>query len=204
MNLSPELITLANYLAGEFDNCEQALAEPAWYVNLRLWQVPVDLFAEDSLSLFAEQVNIITPNNPYRQRVMRLQIDRNPGSEQYLQVQYYLPKNPTALAGAGRNRELLKGLKPSDLEFLPGCILNVNTQMIAANSYRFIAKPPRDIHCCFTFQGKTIQVSLGFEVTSSELFSYDKGIEPQTGKAIWGALLGPFSYTKREQYEFLT
>ncbi len=35
MNLSPELITLANYLAGEFDNREQALAEPAWYVNLR-------------------------------------------------------------------------------------------------------------------------------------------------------------------------
>lgn len=203
MNLSPELITLANYLAGEFDNHEQALAEAAWYVNLRLWQVPVDLFGEDSLSLFVEQVNTITPNNPYRQRVMRLQVNHNAG-EQDLQVQYYLPKNPTALAGAGRNRELLKGLQPSDLKLLPGCILNINTQIIAANNYRFIAKPPRDTYCCFTFQGKTIQVSLGFEVTSSQLFSYDKGIDPQTGKATWGAILGPFSYTKREKYEFLT
>lgn len=203
MNLSPELITLANCLAGEFDNREQALAEPAWYVHLRLWQVPVDLFVENSLSLFVEQVNIITPNNPYRQRIMQLRLNRSSG-EQCLQVQYYMPKNPTVLAGAGRNRELLKGLKSSDLELLPGCILNINTQVIAANSYRFIAKPPRDTNCCFTYQGKTIQVSLGFEVTSSQLLSYDKGIDLETGKATWGAILGPFSYIKREQYEFFT
>ena len=203
MNLSPELITLANCLAGEFDNREQALADPAWYVHLRLWQVPVDLFAEDSLSLFAEQVNTITPGNPYRQRVMRLQANYSSG-EKHLQVQYYMLKNPTALAGAGRERDLLKGLKSSDLELLPGCILNVNTQVLAANNYRFIAKPPRDTRCCFTYRGQTIQVYLGFEVTSSELLSYDKGIDPQTGKATWGAILGPFSYTKREQYEFFT
>ena len=203
MNLSPELITLANCLAGEFDNREQALAEPAWYVHLRLWQVPIDLFAEDSLSLFAEQVNTITPNNPYRQRVMRLRVDRSI-AEGCLQVQYYMPKNPTALAGAGRNRELLKELKSSDLELLPGCILNVNTQIIAANNYRFIAKPPRDRNCSFTYQGNTIQVSLGFEVTSSQLLSYDKGVDPQTGKASWGAILGPYSYIKREQYELFT
>ena len=201
MNLSSDLITLGNYLAGEFDNQEQALAEPAWYVNLRLWQVPVDLFPEDSLSLFAEQVNTITPNNPYRQRVMRLQIDRST-SEQLLQVQYYLPKNPTKLAGAGRDRELLKELKLHDLELLPGCILNVETHILAGNNYRFIAKPPRDTKCCFMFQDKTIQVSLGFEVTNSQLFSYDKGVDPQTGQATWGAILGPFSYTKRKQYEF--
>ena len=153
--------------------------------------------------MFAEQVNIITPGNPYRQRVMRLQINHSPGGE-YLKVQYYLPKNPTALAGAGRARELLKQLKPSDLELLPGCTLNVSTQVMTGNNYRFIAKPPRDTYCRFTLQGKTIQVSLGFEVTSSQLLSYDKGIDPQTGKATWGAILGPFSYIKREQYKFLT
>ena len=203
MNLSPELITLAKFLAGEFDNREQALAEPSWYVHLRLWQVPINLFAADSLSLFAEQVNVVTPGNPYRQRVMQLQSDNSVG-EQRIKVQYYLPKNPMALAGAGRNRELLEGLKPSDLELLPGCVLHANTQALDANNYRFIAKPPRDTRCCFTYQGKTIQVSLGFEVTSSQLLSYDKGIEPQTGKATWGAILGPFSYIKREQYEFVT
>ncbi|MDJ0689048.1 MAG: CpcT/CpeT family chromophore lyase [Xenococcaceae cyanobacterium MO_188.B32] len=48
MTLSPQLIALGTYLAGEFDNQQQALAEPAWYVHLRLWKRPVPLFTEDS------------------------------------------------------------------------------------------------------------------------------------------------------------
>ena len=51
---SPELIALARYMAGEFDNREQAIADPAWYVHLHLWQRPVPLFLEDSFTLFAE------------------------------------------------------------------------------------------------------------------------------------------------------
>ncbi len=55
---------------------------------------------------------------------MRLKCDRSNGEKQ-LQVQYYLPKNITVSAGAGRQRELLKGLQvkglqASDLELLPG------------------------------------------------------------------------------------
>ncbi|MFM6193835.1 MAG: CpcT/CpeT family chromophore lyase [Planktothrix sp.] len=48
MMISPELKTLAEYMAGEFDNQAQALADPVWYVHLRLWHrpVPVSLFAE--------------------------------------------------------------------------------------------------------------------------------------------------------------
>jgi hypothetical protein len=36
MTLPPELITLASYMAGKFDNQQQALAEPVWYVHLHL------------------------------------------------------------------------------------------------------------------------------------------------------------------------
>ena len=50
--ISPELKTLAQYMTGEFDNQEQALADPAWYVHLKLWQVPVQLFSEDSITFF--------------------------------------------------------------------------------------------------------------------------------------------------------
>ena len=55
MTISPELIALAQYMAGEFDNREQALAEPTWYVHLRMWQrpLPVPLFSEPSIALFA-------------------------------------------------------------------------------------------------------------------------------------------------------
>lgn len=94
------LLTLAHYLAGEFDNREQAIADPVWYVHLRLWQRPVPLFTEDSLTLFAEQANILQPEQPYRQRLLRLKPTDT--SQDALQVQYYAFKNPNAFKGAGR------------------------------------------------------------------------------------------------------
>ncbi|MDY7021511.1 MAG: CpcT/CpeT family chromophore lyase, partial [Cyanobacteriota bacterium] len=43
MSFSPELIALARYLAGEFDNIAQASAEPVWYVPLYLWHRPLPI-----------------------------------------------------------------------------------------------------------------------------------------------------------------
>src|SRR4028119_107608 len=99
MTLSPELITLAHYMAGEFDNQKQAIADPVWYVHLRLWQRPVALFTEDSLTLFAEQANIVNLDKPYRPRILRLQSSETQSAS--LQVEYYMLKNPDAIRGAG-------------------------------------------------------------------------------------------------------
>lgn len=198
MSFTQDLITLGQYLTGEFDNREQALAEPIWFVHLRLWQRPVDLFTDDSITLFAEQANIVNLDRPYRQRILRLM--PNPDSETALYVQYYMPKNPSALIGAGRNPDILKTLTPDQLELLPGCILSVSQQTVAPNSYKFTASPLPDTRCTFTYQGNTVQVTLGFEVTEVQLYTYDKGIDPETGKATWGAITGPYRYTKREQY----
>ncbi|WP_017653916.1 chromophore lyase CpcT/CpeT [Fortiea contorta] len=198
MTLFPNLVTLGEYLAGEFDNQAQAIADPAWYVHLRLWQRPVQLFAEDSVTLFAEQANVINLDNPYRQRIIRLQ--RSPHSDVDLQVQYYMPKDPGALKGAGRNPALLNTLTPDHLDFLPGCNLNVTQQTLATNQYKFSATPPLNACCKFTYLDNIIQVSLGFEATAQEFYSYDKGIDSETGKATWGAILGPYRYCKREQY----
>ncbi|MFQ4142316.1 chromophore lyase CpcT/CpeT [Chlorogloeopsis sp. ULAP02] len=198
MNFSPELLTLANYLAGEFENQQQALADPAWYVHLRLWQRFIPLFSEDSLTLFAEQANIVNLDQPYRQRIMRLTEANEPNA--LLKVQYYMPKDPLALRGAGQNPLLLHNLTPEQLDLLPGCVLNVTVQTQASDRYKFVASPPFGATCCFNYAGRVVQVALGFEVTHQEFITYDKGIDPTTGGAMWGAILGPYRYTKQEQY----
>ncbi|MEO0684101.1 MAG: CpcT/CpeT family chromophore lyase, partial [Cyanobacteria bacterium J06649_11] len=81
----------------------------------------------------------------------------------------------------------------------PGCVLEVNTETIAQNQYKFTAKPVPDNRCTFNYAGKIVEVSLGFEATQKEFLSYDKGIDSQTGKATWGAILGPYRYTKLQQ-----
>ncbi|MGL4377827.1 MAG: chromophore lyase CpcT/CpeT [Microcoleaceae cyanobacterium] len=199
MKISTELMTLAQYIAGEFDNKEQAIAEPTWYVPLRLWQrpVPVPLFPEPSISLYAEQVNMMTPDRVYRPRLMQL---RQSQTGEGLEVQYYQLMNRTQCQGAGNNPELLKGLTRDRLELLPGCTLTVTQENIGLNHYRFRAQLPANSPCRFSHQGETFQVELGFEATSDQFLSYDKGINPTTGQALWGALMGPFRLHKRQDF----
>lgn len=184
--ISPDLKTLADYMSGEFDNQKQAAADPAWYVHLKLWQVIVPLFTEDSITIFAEQANIVSLNKPYRPRLIRLQ------QQQDIKVQYYMPKNPSSVNGAATNPDLLKTLTVNDFELLPGCLLDVEIE-----NNVFTASLPPDAKCCFNYAGETRQVSLGFKASKDEFLSYDKGIDSETGKALWGAILGPFQFLKK-------
>lgn len=193
------LSTLADYLAGEFDNREQALAAPVWFVHLRLWHRPVPLFTADSLTLFAEQANVLTLDQPYRQRLLRLQPVAE-DSQAALQVQYYAFKDPTLVKGAGQNPQVLQTLTTDAIDLLPGCVLQVTQQQQTDNRFQFIASPPPDTRCYFTYEQQIRQVALGFEVTPETFLSYDKGIDPDTGKALWGALMGPYQFTKRQAY----
>jgi hypothetical protein len=171
-----------------------------WYVHLRLWQrpVPAPLFPEDSIALFAEQANALNLDQPYRQRILRLQ--PIPDQPSGLQVEYYALKEPAAWRGAGRNRALLGQLTPAQIEFLPGCTLSVTAQPLTPDSSHFSAFLPPCARCSFTYQGEIRQVSLGFEATPAQFLSYDKGIDPATGNGLWGAVKGPFQFTKCQDF----
>ncbi|NDJ19734.1 chromophore lyase CpcT/CpeT [Myxacorys almedinensis] len=181
------LTILAQYLSGEFENREQAMASPAWFVHLRMWQRPVPLFSQDSITLFAEQANIINLDHPYRQRLMRLQEHHSE-----ISIQYYAFKDPAAVKTGGQHPELLENLTEDHITLLPGCLLQV-TQ----NADCFVAAPASEACCRFSYQGKTIQVALGFEARATQFLSYDKGVDPETGAALWGALMGAYTYSKQ-------
>ena len=190
--------TLAHCLWGEFDNREQAIADPVWFVHLKAWHRPVNLFTQDSLTVFAEQANVLQLDQAYRQRLLRIQSSED--DPQFpLKVQYYRFKEPSAFRGAGQHPELLENITEDCVEVLPGCILQVMHIQVLQGSH-FKALPPADVCCYFPYQDGIRQVSLGFEATSEKFFSYDKGIDIDTGKALWGAILGAYEYTKRKSY----
>ena len=197
MTLSPQLIALGKYLAGEFDNKQQALAEPAWYVHLRLWKRPVPLFTEDSITLFAEQASVINLDQPYRPRIFRLR--QSETNSQQLQVDYYMFKDISAVKGGGRNPDLLQKITTEQIEFLPNCSLNIRVEELATG-YCFETFPIHDRPCTFTYKNNTYQVSLGFKITEKELQTYDKGIDRQTGQAIWGTLMGAYRFIKLQDF----
>lgn len=188
------LTTLSQWLAGEFDNQAQAIDQPVWFVHLRLWYRPLPLKIEGNLALFAEQVDVLQADRPYRQRVVQLKPTHNP---QVLQAQYWAFQQPDRFRGAGADPRQLQGMSLADLEFLPGCLLTVTQQ-----GNRFEAKPDSEVKCCFQYDGQTRQVVLGFEVSENKFSSYDRGIDPKTGAGLWGALMGAYEFQKRHSFDW--
>ncbi len=185
---SQSLLNLARWLAGEFENHAQAMESPAWFVHLRLWQRPLPKQIEGKLSLFAEQANALYLDQTYRQRVMVL--SEIEGKHQ-LQVQYLALKQSEKFRGAGANPSLLAELTLADLEWLPGCSLTVEQQ----NDTFYAQMQPGD-HCRFSYQDKVGEVVLGFEVNANRFCSYDRGVDPESGQSLWGALMGPYQFSK--------
>lgn len=191
MTLSPTLITLAQWLAGEFDNQHQSKDQPAWFVHLRLWQRPLPQRIQGHLAFFAEQANALYLDRPYRQRVILLQ-EVEP---QTFQAQYLALKHPEQFQGAGADFDRLKTLGADDLEQLPGCRLDISQQ-----AGWFEAQPSPDTRCYFQYDGKTRQVVLGFKASAEKFYSYDRGVDPDTGQGLWGALMGPYEFTKCQDF----
>ncbi len=177
-------------MAGEFDNKPQAMEQPAWFVHLRLWYRPLPMRIEGNLALFAEQANALMRDRPYRQRVAVL--SESSGS---LQVQYLAFKQPEKFLGAGANPSLLEPLGLDDLETLPGCVL-----MVTEEAGKFKATPEPGAKCYFQYDGATRQVVLGFEVSPGRFWSYDRGVDPETGQGLWGALMGAYEFQKCEDF----
>ena len=187
---SQSLIALAQLMAGEFDNQPQAMEQPTWFVHLRLWYRPLPMRIEGNLALFAEQANALMRDRPYRQRIAVLS-----ESLGLLRVQYWAFKQPEKFLGGGANPSLLEVLSLDDLETLPGCGLQVMEQ-----AGKFKAEPEPGAKCYFQYDGATRQVILGFDVSPGRFWSYDRGVDPETGKGLWGALMGAYEFQKCEDF----
>lgn len=201
MDRTAQISQLGECLAGVFQNRQQALAEPAQFVHLRLWIYPVPLFQADSFTFFLEQASAAISQPPYRQRVLRVR-----WLEDTLTAEYYALKQPHAFQGAAQSSATLQKLEISDLQPLSGSRLRVSPRQ-RGDMVCFEARHYPGEYCQFSVEGKKRYVQLGFDAlaptsstpNSAAFWMYDKGIEPQTGKATWGALYGPFQLQKVEE-----
>jgi hypothetical protein len=199
MSFNPPIKALGQSLAGIFDNQRQAQETPTWFVPTRLWQYPLVQQIDGYYAMFVEQAPLLTPEQPYRQRLMLLSSpnagpNANPNHSD-LEIIYRAFRDPAAIAGAAQTPERLASITSEALLELPGCRLRVQHQ-----GDRFIANPPEGAKCCFDYQGKTRQVELGFDLTPDCLYSRDRGVDPDSGKGLWGALMGAYEYRKHQPF----
>lgn len=188
MTPTEQLTTLATWLLGEFENATQAKAQPTWFVHTHLWHRLLPVKIDGQLAIFAEQAPIIKLDQPYRQRIF---VVKPSDTKDQSIGQYYGFKEPGKFRGAGANPDRLEQFVPEDLINLPGCALTIKE-----DGEKFIAQPEPNAKCLFEYDGKIRQVVLGFEVSESEFKSFDRGVDPETGQGLWGALIGPYEYQK--------
>ncbi|MGD1864865.1 MAG: CpcT/CpeT family chromophore lyase [Phormidesmis sp.] len=197
------LTTLAHYLAGEFENADQAAASPAWYVHLRLWQRPVpSLSSSEVFTFLLEQANVISGKPPYRQRILQIRAGEEAGQ---LRGQYFALSDPLKYRGAGSNPALVENLSKRELVVLPNSGALIQYQAVAAG-YSFQSALKDGELCSFDYDGQRRYVYLGFDIAPQAntllLQTYDKGIDPDTGRGLWGALMGPFQMIKQETFDW--
>lgn len=198
------LQTLAHYLSGEFENTSQAAAEPAWYVHLRLWQRPVVSLSTDTVfTFFLEQANVISGKPPYRQRILQIRDAAEPNS---LQGQYFALSDPLKFQGGGSEPSVLQTLSRQDLVTLPNSGAAIHYQQ-TPTGYQFQSALKDNQLCSFEYGGKRRYVYLGFEIGPADpqgdtvlMKTFDKGIDPDTGRGLWGALMGPFQMVKQKKF----
>lgn len=196
-----QLEQIATYLAGEFDNKPQSLADPAWFLHLRLWHRPLPraLF-EEGYSFFIEQIGVASGKPPYRQRILHI-VERAEG----LWGQYYALPDPVAYSGSATQPDRLATLTHDKLIDLPTCGVAIDYNP-ATQSFR--ARLPSDRLCSFTANGVTTHVRLKFDIgpdpvapSHPVVFQMeDCGIDPDTGKITWGPQMGPFCLIKQTAF----
>jgi hypothetical protein len=184
--------TLAQWLAGDHSNWEQAIDNPPFFAHIRVGiRALPNPITDDGVWLFLEQAYDYELNHPYRTAVLHLifQNDR-------IEMINYRLKNAETFFGASRDRDRLKILDIVAIEQLQGC-----TQWVdRADHQTFKGAVEPGKKCCINRKGVDTYLSIEFEVTENTYSSLDRGYDLVTDERVWGSIAGAFQFVKKTSF----
>ena len=187
-----DVYTLAQWLAGDHSNWEQAIENPPFFAHIRVGiRALPNPISEDGVWLFLEQAYDYELHHPYRTAVLHL-IYRNDRIEM---INYRLI-NAEAFFGASRDRNKLNEIDAEAIERLDGC-----TQWVHRadnNTFKGAVEPGKK--CCINRKGVDTYLSIEFEVTETTYCSLDRGYDVVTDERVWGSVAGAFEFVKKASF----
>jgi hypothetical protein len=187
-----DVYILAQWLAGDHSNWEQAIENPPFFAHIRVGirTLPKPI-SEDGVWLFLEQAYDYELNHPYRTAILHLvyQNDR-------IEMLNYRLKNAEAFFGASRDRDRLMAIDSEAIERLEGCTQWVNR----TDNKTFKGAVESGKKCCIHRKGVDTYLSIEFEVTETTYSSLDRGYNVTTDEMVWGSVAGPFEFTKKVSF----
>ncbi|MFO0545515.1 MAG: chromophore lyase CpcT/CpeT [Pseudanabaena sp.] len=187
-----DVYTLAQWLAGDHSNWEQAIDNPPFFAHIRVGiRALPNPITDDGVWLFLEQAYDYEINHPYRTAVLHLifQNDR-------IEMINYRLKNAETFFGASRDLDRLKVLDIDAIEQLQGC-----TQWVdRADHQTFKGAVEPGKKCCINRKGVDTYLAIEFEVTENTYSSLDRGYDIVTDERVWGSIAGAFQFVKKTSF----
>jgi hypothetical protein len=187
-----DVYTLAQWLAGDHSNWEQAIDNPPFFAHIRdgIRALPNPI-TDDGVWLFLEQAYDYELNHPYRTAVLHLifQNDR-------IEMINYRLKNAETFFGASRDLDRLKVLDINAIEQLQGCTQWVDRT--DQQTFKGAVEPGKK--CCINRKGVDTYLAIEFEVTENTYSSLDRGYDIVTDERVWGSIAGAFQFVKKTSF----
>jgi hypothetical protein len=187
-----DVYTLAQWLAGDHSNWEQAIDNPPFFAHIRVGiRALPNPITDDGVWLFLEQAYDYELNHPYRTAVLHLifQNDR-------IEMINYRLKNAETFFGASRDLDRLKVLDIDAIEQLQGCTQWVDRT--DQQTFKGAVEPGKK--CCINRKGVDTYLAIEFEVTENTYSSLDRGYDIVTDEMVWGSIAGAFQFVKKTSF----
>ncbi len=188
------IVALGTWMAGDFSNWEQAIANPPLFAHIRVGIRPLPVPCSDlGIWLYLEQAYDYELEHPYRTAVLQL-VDSNDAAYP-IYIENYRPKDAPAYFGASREPERLRSLNLDQLDHLPGCKMLVQQ---VGNSFKGIVQEGKG--CAVVRKGRETYLKNEFEVGENYLNSLDRGYDLTTDELVWGTIAGAFEFVKKTSF----
>lgn len=192
---SSDLAILATWMAGDFSNWEQAIANPPLFAHIRVCIRPLPTAVATRLAvgdrgiwLYSEQAYDFELHLPYRTAILQL---LHKGDR--IEIVNYKLKDAPAYFGASRNPVKLDELQPHDIERLDGCTMLV--YRTERNTFKGAVEAGKG--CCVVRKNRSTYLDSEFEIGENTFTSLDRGRDPDTDEHIWGSIAGAFEFQKK-------
>lgn len=179
------LLTLAQWMAGDFSNVKQATADPKSFAHIHVYFRPLPYSFFNAIGFYSEQVYDYDLWTPYRQGVHRClaQGDR-------IYIENYGLEDAIRYAGAARERSILNTIQPDCLQ------RRYNCSMVFEREGNLFRGRVEGNQCLIHKSGCPTYLVSEVEVTEKTWTSLDRGLDLETHEQMWGSTFGPLHFEK--------
>jgi CpeT protein len=187
---SNDLITLAQWMAGDFSNYKQSFDKPQQFAHIHILFRPLPFEFFNAIGFYSEQVYDHDLWTPYRQGVHKL-IDQ--GTQIY--IENYSLNDPVQYAGAARELSILKTITPDCTQRRHNCSMVFERD---GEMFRGSVEPGNQ--CLIEKRGCSTYLISDVEITETTWKSLDRGMDVNTHQQIWGSDSGSLWFEKRQSF----